>query len=336
MNRFASRTPVTIADVALLAHVSKTTVSHVLSGNRPVAPTTRRRVEEAIRTLGYRPHGVARSLRTKTSHTVALLIPDIVNPFYPTVARGLEDGLNGGGYRTFICNTDRDAEREVEFLREMGQRGVDGIVLDSYLLSRDVIAEVVPAISLVRMGTTVLDEPGFDSVHGDDERGAHDATAHLLRVAGRRIAMIQGPPGAGAARNAGHLRALETAGVPVDPNLMVSGGWTRDGGASAMRRLLSMSAPPTGVFCANDLMALGALDAAREMGVSVPGEVALVGFDDIDAAAYAVPALTTVSNPAYETGLLAGIMLKERMTGQQTGAPRTVTLPCRLIRRSTA
>ncbi len=298
MNRFASRTPVTIADVALLAHVSKTTVSHVLSGNRPVAPTTRRRVEEAIRTLGYRPHGVARSLRTKTSHTVALLIPDIVNPFYPTVARGLEDGLNGGGYRTFICNTDRDAEREVEFLREMGQRGVDGIVLDSYLLSRDVIAEVVPAISLVRMGTTVLDEPGFDSVHGDDERGAHDA--------------------------------------PVDPNLMVSGGWTRDGGASAMRRLLSMSAPPTGVFCANDLMALGALDAAREMGVSVPGEVALVGFDDIDAAAYAVPALTTVSNPAYETGLLAGIMLKERMTGQQTGAPRTVTLPCRLIRRSTA
>jgi len=336
VNRFADGSRVSIADVARLASVSVTTVSHVLSGKRPVAVDTRARVEDAIRTLGYRPHRVARSLRTKTSHLVALVSPDVTNPFYPTLARGLEDGLQGGGYRTLICNTERRPEHELEFLREMGDRGLDGVVLDSYTLTLDTITDVVPPeISMVRIGTTVLRDPGFDSVHADDERGAHDATAHLLRRWGRRVAMIQGPPGAGEARNAGYIQALTSAGLEVDPTLVVSGEWTRDGGAAAMRSLLRLPNPPSGVFCANDLMALGALDAARELRVAVPGQVALVGFDDIEAASYAVPPLTTVSNPAYETGLLAGIMLKERMTNQYTGTARTVTLPCRLIRRVT-
>ena len=337
VNRFAHGSRVSIADVARLANVSITTVSHVLSGKRPVAEDTRARVESAIRTLGYRPHRVARTLRTKTSHLVALVIPDITNPFYPTLARGLEDGLEGGGYRTLICNTDRRPEHEMEFLREMGDRGLDGIILDSYTLTLDRITELVsPGISIVRIGTTVLRDPGLDSVHGDDERGANDATSHLLRRWGRRVAMIQGPPGAGEARNAGYVQALRSAGVEGDPALVLSGQWTREGGAAAMRSLLALPEPPSGVFCANDLMALGALDAARELRVAVPGQVALVGFDDIEAATYAVPPLTTVSNPAYETGLLAGIMLKERMTNQYTGTARTVTLPCRLIKRVTA
>ena len=327
----------TIADVAVMARVSKTTVSHVISGKRPVAVSTRERVEDAIRRLGYRPHGVARSLRTKTSHLVAMVIPDITNPFYPTVVRGVEDGLDGGGYRALICNTDRHPEREVEFLQEMADRGVDGIVLDSYTLATGRILDLVGGdVSVMRIGPSVPGDGGIDTVHADDERGAHDATAHLLHVSGPRPAMIQGPPGAGLSRNAGYLQALEGAGAPVDPGLVVSGGWTREGGASAMRRLLSLAEPPTGVFCANDLMALGALDAARELGASVPGDVSLVGFDDIEAAALSVPALTTVSNPAYETGLIAGIMLKERMAGRYRGPARAVILPCRLIRRATA
>ncbi len=317
--------------------MSKTTVSHVLSGKRPVAVSTRQRVEDAIRALGYRPDGVARSLRTRTSHLVAVIIPDITNPFYPTVARGLEDGLRTGGYRTLIGNTDHHPEREVEFLQEVVDRGVDGIVLDSFTLTGDQVEEFVPPwVPVVRIGTTVMEEPGFDSVHADDEQGAFDATTHLLQRGSHRVAMIQGPPGAASSRNEGYRRALEAARAEFRADLVLPGEWTRQGGRDVMRFLLALPEPPTAVFCANDLMALGALDAARELGVSVPAELALVGFDDIEAAAMAVPPLTTVSNPAHETGLLAGIMLRERMSGAFRDAPRTVTLPCRLIRRATA
>jgi LacI family transcriptional regulator len=337
VNRFAAQPRITIADVARQAGVSKTTVSHVLSRKRPVSLATTARVEEAIRSLGYRPDGMARSLRTRSSQMVALIIPDITNPYYPVLARGLEDGLGGTTYRSLICNTDRHPERELQFIEDVCDRGVDGIVLDSFTLSGERLAEVVPDnVSLVRIGTTVIEDPGFDTVHADDERGAFDAVIHLIRRPSRRVAMIQGPPGAGGRRNEGYLRALRSSGIEMDPRLVLSGQWTRHGGAVAMRRLLALPDPPQAVFCANDLMAFGVLDAAWEAGLDIPGDLAVAGFDDIEAAAMTHPPLTTVSNPAYETGLLAGILLKERMLGSYQSEPRTVTLPCRLIRRATA
>lgn len=336
MKRFASQERIRISDVARHAEVSKTTVSHVLSGKRPVATPTRARVEAAIRELGYRPDGLARSLRTRRTHMVALMIPDITNPFYPLLARGLEDGMDGD-YRTFICNTDGDPVREQEFLQEVIDRRPDGIVLDSFAITPEGIDALVPATTpVVRIGTTVIEDPRYDTVHADDERGALEATMHLQRRGHRRIAMVQGPPGAGTNRNAGYLRALESSGTPLAPELLVSGDWTRAGGAAGTRRLLALDDPPSAVFCGNDLMALGALDAARGLGVDVPGDLALVGFDDIEAAAMVSPPLTTVSNPAYETGLLAGVLLRERMTGRYRAAPRTVTLPCRLVERATS
>jgi LacI family transcriptional regulator len=335
VKRFAPSRRVTITDVAELAEVSKTTVSHVLSGKRPVALQTRARVEAAIGELGYRPDGLARSLRTQRTHMVALMIPDITNPYYPLVARGLEDGMDGG-YRTFICNSDGHPEREQEFLVEVADRRADGIVLDSFTLKADSIDAIVPSSTpIVRVGTTGVDDPGYDAVHADDEHGAFDATSHLLERGHRRVAMIQGPAGAGGKRNEGYLRALDEAGAPVDPEIVVTGEWTRSGGAAAARRLLGLPQRPTAIFCANDMMALGALDAARDLGLEVPRDIALVGFDDIEAAAIVAPPLTTVSNPAYETGLLAGILLRERMTGSYRGLPRTVTLPCRLVERAT-
>ena len=335
MKRFAPPDRVTIADVARLADVSKATVSQVLSGKRPVAPTTRERVEAVIQELGYRPDGLARSLRTRRTHMVALMIPDITNPFYPLLARGLEDGMEPG-YRSFICNTDGRREREQEFLEEIAQRRADGIVLDSFAIEPHWIETVVPGgIPVVRIGTTVIDDPGYDTVHADDERGGYVATTHLILKGHTRIAMIQGPAGAGGKRNEGYRRALAKAGVPAARELVVPGDWTRPGGAAAASQLLRLDHPPTAIFCANDLMALGAMDAALETGLRVPGDLSLVGFDDIEASAMVSPALTTVSNPAYETGLLAGILLRERMTGQYRGETRTVTLPCELIERDT-
>ncbi|HEU4488276.1 MAG TPA: LacI family DNA-binding transcriptional regulator [Actinomycetota bacterium] len=333
MKRFADR--VTINDVALLAEVSKTTVSHVLSGKRPVALATRGRVERAISQLGYRPDGLARSLRTRRTHMVALLIPDITNPFYPLLARGLDDGTKGS-YRTFICNTDGRVDRELDFLEEVSDRRADGIVLDSFTTHPGRVASLVPqGIPVVQIGTTVVEDPGYDTVHSDDAHGAFAAVTHLLERGHRRIGMIQGPPGGGGQRNDGYLRALQTAGLPHDPRLIASGEWTRSGGLRAARKLLDSPERPTAIFCANDLMALGAMSAAAEAGLEVPRDLALVGFDDIDAAAMVAPALTTVSNPAYETGLLAGVLLRERMTGRYVDQPRTVTLPCRLVVRAT-
>jgi LacI family transcriptional regulator len=335
VKRFAPSARVTITEVARLAAVSKTTVSHVVSGKRPVSDSTRERVQNAIDQLGYRPDGLARSLRTRRTNMVALMIPDITNPYYPLLARGLEDGINRD-YRTFICNTDGDPDREEDFLEEVSDRRADGIVLDSFTTKADRVRVVVPqGIPVVQIGTTIADDPGYDSVHSDDERGAFDAVMHLVEKGHDRIAIIEGPPGAGGKRNDGYRRALAEAELRFAPELVVVSDWTRAGGTQAAIKLLAADPRPSAIFCANDLMALGAMDAARKLGVKVPEDLALVGFDDIEAAAMVSPALTTVSNPAYETGLLAGILLAERMAGRYRGTPRTVTLPCRLVHRAT-
>jgi LacI family transcriptional regulator len=335
VNRFADRR-VTIADVALHAGVSKTTVSHVLSGRRPVATPTRERVQTSIRELGYRPDGLARSLRTRRSHLVALLIPDITNPFYPTLSRGLEAGI-GPGYHVVVCNTDSRPSDELEFVAEMCDRRVDGLVLDSFAVDVDELREVTgPDVPLVWIGAEAEDHPGIDVVRPNDEQGAYDATMHLVERGRTRVAMIDGVPGSGEPRNQGFRRALAEADRPTNGTMIRHGGWTREGGAGAMRALLEGRERPDGVFCANDLMAIGALDALRERHLRVPDDVALVGFDDIDAAALVSPPLTSVVNPAFETGRAAGGLLMERMTGAYAGPQRVVTLPCRLVTRASA
>ena len=330
------RPRVTIAQVAALAGVSPTTVSHVLSGKRIVGAATQQTVQEAIRELGYRPNNVARSLRTRRSRMVAVVVPDITNPFYGVLTRGLADAASGAEYGTYVCNTDGFPEREMEFLEDVLDRGVDGIVLSS------VDAASIGAIGPAEQGTPIvcvggsLDHPRIDLVITDDLAGSRVATEHLISRGARRLAMIQGPAETGSARDQGFRTALAAAGRSFDRRLMVRGDWTRRGGQAAMRSLLSMSEPPDAVFCANDLTAIGAIDTAREMGLDIPSDLAVVGFDDVDAATIVRPALTTVRNPAYDTGRTAGQLLLSRMLGHYTGTGRTVLLPCPLVPRSSA
>jgi LacI family transcriptional regulator, galactose operon repressor len=327
---------VTIADVATRAQVSTTTVSHVLSGHRPVAPATRERVERAIAELGYRPDGVARSLRTHRSHLVSLIVPNIANPYYTALARGLDRGLEAAGYRVVICNTEGDPAREYEFVADMCDRRVDGIVLDSFSASEASIRQVTGrGVPVVWIGAETVDHPGVDTVKADDERGAYEATAHLMTAGRRHIAMIEGTPGSGTPRNDGYRRALDDAGADVDRRLIAHGEWTREGGARAMTALLERTRPDA-VFCANDLMAIGALDVLRELGRRVPDDVALAGFDDIDAASMVSPPLTTVANPADGTGSEAARLLSDRMIGGYEGAPQHVVLPCTLVVRASS
>ena len=336
MNRFAGAQRITIADVAKHAGVSKTTVSHVLSGNRPVASETRTRVESAIEELGYRPDGIARSLRTRRTHMVALIIPDITNPFYPILARGLEWAIDGAGYRAFICSSDGDPDRELEFLEEVCDRRVDGIVLDSFHLDSERVHAITGHVPVVWIGSTPASHPGFDSVRPDDEHGAFDATAHLIERGHRSIAMIDGPVGSGTSRREGYLRALSHAGLEPVPSKPLRGDWTRETGRAALGELLDGSPAPTAVFCSNDRTAIGVLDAASERGLSVPDDLAVVGFDDIEEASMTTPPLTTVRNPADGTGRAAGELLEARMSGAYHGDPRAVTLPSSLTVRATS
>jgi LacI family transcriptional regulator len=177
---------------------------------------------------------------------------------------------------------------------------------------------------------------GVDRVLADEEEGSRGATAHLVALGARRIAMIRGPRGSAPGRLAGYRRALAEAGVAYDSNLVVEGAWTEESGRAAMETLIRRTPRPDGIFCANDLMAIGAMSVLRRLPVDVPGEIALVGFDDIRAASLLTPSLTTVENPAYETGQRAGELLLGRMQGAYAGPPRTVVIPCRLVVRESA
>ena len=328
---------VTIGHVARLAGVSSTTVSHVLSGKRPVSAATQERVHEAVRELGYRPNSVARSLRTRRSQMIAVIVPDITNPFYGVMTRGLADTLDDAGYRSYVCNTDGSIDRERDFVEDALDRGVDGIVM-SWLhvepAEVDVIQRARKPLVLLADGEEI---PGVDQVTVDDGAGARAATQHLLARGARRVAMITGPAGTSRDRVKGYADALTAAGLTYDPALTREGGWLRDGGREAMHSLMALEPRPDAVFCANDLMAIGAMDAARELGLRIPDDVALAGFDDIEAAALLTPPLTTVINPAYEIGEAAGRMILDRMvTGRGAvpeGASRRVVLPCRIAER---
>jgi LacI family transcriptional regulator len=329
---------VTITQVAARAGVSATTVSHVLSGKRPVAADTRGTVRQAILELGYRPNHVARSLRTRRSQMIAVVVPDVTNTFYSVLTRGLADTVDDLGYGTYVCNTDGQLSREAKFLDDMLDRGADGIVLAA--VDSASVGALKPAdlgVPVVCVGDS-LDHPRIDVVTVDDEQGSYEATCHLLRRDPKRLAMIQGPGGSGPTRIAGFTRAVTEAGRTVDPALMVTGDWTRRGGHAAMRELLDRPARrrPDAVFCANDLMAIGAIDALRESGLAVPRDVAVAGFDDVDAATIVHPALTTVTNPAYAIGVNAGRLLVSRLSGEYDGDRREVGLPCPLVVRESA
>jgi LacI family transcriptional regulator len=329
---------VTITEVAKLAGVSPTTVSHVLSGKRLVAEDTQVTVHEAIRKLGYRPNHVARSLRTRRSHMIAVVVPDVTNTFYSVLTRGLADAVVGQGYGTYVCNTDGMLEREAAFLDDMLDRGADGIVLAAVDVAS--VGALKPAdlgVPVVCVGDA-LDHPRIDVVTIDDEHGSYEVTRHLLRRKVKRVAMIQGRTESGAARIAGFSRAMSEAGRAVDDRLVAAGDWTRHGGHDAMKRLLALPKRqrPDAVFCANDLMAIGAIDALREAGLAVPDDVAVAGFDDVDVATIVHPPLTTVLNPAYDIGVSAGRLLVSRLSGEYAGEGREIGLACPLVVRESA
>lgn len=308
----------TIYDVARLAGVSTATVSRALNGTAAIAAPTRTAIEDAIEQLGYRPNPIARSLVTKSTQTIALLLPDITNPFYAELVSGAQQLLREHDQAMLLCTTGGDPGQEERYLRILRAKHVDGALVDGLVLPADRIAAFVedgfPIVCLDRD----VRSPLIPLVQVDNRLGARLATEHLLSLGHRRIAHVTGPhEPLSDQRLAGYHEALAAAGVAPDPALETPGDFTEGGGHTAMRRLLESDARFTAVFCANDLTAMGALNAILASGRRVPADLSLIGFDDLRLAPYTSPPLTTIHQPAVEiaqhaTGLLLRLIRGER------------------------
>jgi LacI family transcriptional regulator len=302
-----------------------------------VSAETRERIMKVIEEQNYRPNMVARSLRSRKTQSVALLLVDIANPYYPAVARAVHDVLAVEEYVSFIGNTDGDAETERRLLEEMAARGVDGVVMQPMALSAVEVREIVgPAMPLVIIGKEAGEMPA-DWVGTDDTGGLTEAVAHLARKGVRDFGFIDGPPETETGFRADGFRtAVIAAGLEVKERWIEYGPFSRDGGAAAAARLLESADRPRAILCANDLMAIGALGAARQAGLRVPDDIAIVGFDDIETAGLVTPRLTTVVNPASEVGDACARTILWRVENGLDAPYRRTLLPTRLVVRESA
>jgi LacI family transcriptional regulator len=336
---------VTIRDVARAANVSISTVSHVLSGKRPTSGQTRRRVEAVIEELGYRPNRVAQSLVWRRPFALGLIIPDITNPYFPTFARGAEDRVRERGYTLVLGNSDYDPGRESSYLDLVRSNQLAGAI---YCLGDEMSPILAELNRAVEEGLPVVlvhsPMPRVPTVCADNRQGGRLAAEHLLQLGHTRIGMVSALPldEGMADREAGFLEALRDAGLTVDRAgvPVMYGDHQIDGGRQATLELLAHAPELTAVFVLNDLMALGALEAARSLGRAIPAEISIVGFDDIPFAALANPPLTTVGQPIRQLGeqaadLLLAVVEHGAGAGTESPPPR-IMLPNQLIERQSS
>jgi LacI family transcriptional regulator len=335
----------TISDVAKRAGVSAMTVSRVVNGTGYTSTKTRARVEAAIEELGYVPNALARQLRSKRTKTIALVVSDISNPFFTTIARGVEDFFVGHGFSVMYCNTDEDEAEEEQYLHMLIERQVDGILLVPARSSGDSFRLLgthhMPVVVIDRR----IEAANVDSVRCDSEAGAYALAKHLTDLGHRRIAVLTGRRNVSTSvdRVAGCRRALEEAGSTLPDELVHWGGFQfgksnqADGHRMASEMLAADGERPTAVFCANNFIGFGAIRALREAGLRVPDDISVVAFDDLPEEWISEPFLTVAAQPAYEIGHRAATLLLDHITGSHEPQGESIVLPFDLrIRRSAA
>src|SRR6266849_4924105 len=330
----------TVHDVARRAGVSISTVSHVVNDTRFVSDQLRERVLAAMRELDYTPNAAARQLTLKRSHTIGLIVSDIRNPFFASVARGVEDVAQEKGYTLVLCNSDENAERETACLNALETRAVDGVLLASAGVADDHLARLVQAGYPIVLVDRDLPELGAPAVLLDNEGAAYSAVWHLITRRHRRIAMLSGRAAISTTteRVAGYRRALREAEIEMDDRVVASGASTSEGGVIAANAVLDLDVPPSAIFSGNNLMSIGALQAIVNRGLLVPDDVALVGFDDFPfpwSDAFR-PHLTTVAQPTYELGRRAAEILVQRLKGSKSMSAERVVLDGQLVVRESS
>ncbi|MDJ0782110.1 MAG: LacI family DNA-binding transcriptional regulator [Desulfosarcinaceae bacterium] len=328
----------TMKDVALRAGVSTTTVSHIINDTRYVSEDLRRKVMDAIAALNYQPHGPARSLRTKRTRTIGMIIPDNSNPFFAEVARSVEDAAFDNQYNVILCNSDGSPVKELNYLHLLIEKGVDGLAFISAgkdprsidLLSQQSIPWVVADREIPKVKA--------DEVLVDNLDGGLQATHYLLSLGHRRIGCIAGPRQLTPSfeRLTGYQRALAAAGIAVDPEMIRHGDFRSSSGYDACQALMRHREPPSAIFACNDLMAIGALKAAHDSGLGIPQQLSIIGFDDIAWSAFTFPRLTTMAQPKQEMGRLLTAWLVERIKNDQLPQRRRMLAAKLMVRDSCA
>jgi LacI family transcriptional regulator len=335
------RPVVTVRDVARKAKVHPGTVSRVLNPERRhlISEETAKRVERAAKELGYEANQIARGLRTRQSFTIGVLIPDLTNPLFPPMVRGIEDYLDPFGYTALLVNTDSDPQHETRGLDALAARQVDGfLIAPTEPRSKRVEEMIAESIPLVLLNRSLPRAGGF-AVTPDDRRGAMAAVEHLVSLGHRAIAHIAGPHSMspGQERYRGFLEALREHGLePSDDLVVFAENFVGGAGIEPTRELLARDRPFTAVFAANDLLALDAIDVLREAKLECPKDVSMIGFNDMPFADRFNPPLTTIHFSHYEMGHSAAELLLGQIN-DESSKPRTVVLSTELVeRRSTS
>ena len=324
----------TIRDVARLSGVSPMTVSRVINDSERVSPETRRRVEEAISELGYVPSRLARGLSRQRTGTLAVIVPDVANPFFTAIVRAAEEVARRADYHVILCDTRADLGVERGVIEELIAHRVEGAVIAPV---SDRTATHLRRLAEFGVPFVLIDRriPGVDCdvVLGDSSSGARQLVEHLVSLGHRRIGFIVESDDVSTARDrrAGYEAALKSAGIALDPALVAHAAPDPSGGSAGMSRLLELEERPTAVFTVNNLVALGAIEAVRAAGLEVPDDVALVCFDDIEYASRLYPFLTAMEQPAQTFGTLGTQLLLERIEGRGPERRHEVVLPGEFI-----
>jgi LacI family transcriptional regulator len=328
---------VTIKDIAKQAGVSYATVSRALNNHPEINIDTRKKIMRIAEEYGYQPNAIAQGLVKKETNTIGLIIPDITNPFYPEVARGIEDAANETGYTLFLCNTNWKQQREENYLNVLRQKQVDGVIIAPASEKPEHLKKVIAHgaknmvfISRVNLGNVT-------SVLIDNVRGGRMAVEHLISKGYRKIAFVGGLNDISSNRERfqGYREALEIAGIKLNQAYIVGGDFKRESGHQATKWLLQLESRPDAIFAANDLLALGAIQALREQGLRIPEDMAVIGFDDIEFASLPEIQLTSVTQPKYDMGKLALQTLMMQMKGDGRIVAKKIMLEPDLICRKT-
>lgn len=326
---------VTIRDVAREANVSIATVSRVLNDSGPVRASTRERVVEVATRLRYAPSGAARSLITRQTRTLGVLLPDLYGEFFSELIRGIDRAVREAGYHMLVSMSHNE-RTEVEAALQMMRGRVDGLIV----MAPDPSVDELAATLAKPLPAVLLNQPAIggdqDRITIDNEGGARRLVSYLLSQGHRRIGLIGGPVANSDAegRRRGYRAALRAAGLSPLPELEVSGDFTEAGGFAGAGALLQLADPPTAVFAANDAMAIGALNAFMDAGLSIPRDLSLAGFDDIPMARYLHPSLTSVRVPIQELGYRATARVLELLRRSDENTRWEVVLPTELVVRA--
>jgi LacI family transcriptional regulator len=326
----------TIRQVADKAGVSATTVSHVINNTRFVSDVLRERVQRAMTELNYRPNTLARSLRLGQTHTLGLILPDSANPFFAEIGHAIEAAAFERGYSVILCNTENDPTKELLYTNVLENRQVDGMVFVATGRDHNALSTIVRnGLPLVVVDRD-LGSLGLDAVTTNNYQGGLLATQHLIELGHTIIGCITGPSDLtpSAERVTGYSHALREANLGGRETLLLRGDFHVPSGLEAATRLLRQDPRPTALFVCNDLMAIGALHAAAQLGLRVPDDVAIVGFDDIELASYTIPPLTTVCQPKQEIGHTAIQLILDRMASPARLPRHEILRPQLVIRAS--